>query len=354
MIDKSNSGKRIARVSAFSLAKAESVLKAAELLIIPDDLTQRQTFAQLIPHLYVLRKRGCSFNQLTTLLSQIGVNLQPSTVKSYYWEMLAEKQDICQARMNEQIVLLAKMRKETKDVEITEATQKIIDSMNGKYNTSSVSPALPTPAPPPPVELIATSAPESASTPVPLLSPENGKKLLRKQKPVPGDFVEPQVNEADAGFGLLKKKPGAGEVKKPAFFDADDSAPVIPNLSSEIKQVVLSQPIEAAGSVEGKQKFRCSPLKSGVEPLAHRPMNDQNMYQEGMLEHPEIDGLMLTLNERLFGAHLEYVNRETGEVLIENPTEKRFRVMWKKSLKMQETSTSGNFTKMDLSLFEKP
>jgi len=42
----------------------------------------------MLPELYVLRDKGCSFEQITTLLNRCGLKLQPSTVKNYYNEML--------------------------------------------------------------------------------------------------------------------------------------------------------------------------------------------------------------------------------------------------------------------------
>lgn len=96
-------------------------------------------------------------------------------------------------------------------------------------------------------------------------------------------------------------------------------------------------PIDVALSAANLQKsiFRCTELSQGVAPLGYRDCNDKEMYQVGFLEHPMIDGLMLSLEERLFGNVLEYKNVKTGQVFLENPTEKRFRVMWKKPLKMQ-------------------
>ncbi len=87
-------------------------------------------------------------------------------------------------------------------------------------------------------------------------------------------------------------------------------------------------------------KFVCLPLKAGVKPLAHRD-NDESMYLPGLLEHPMIDGLMLSLNERLFGDLLEYKNTKTGQVFTEGPTEKRFRIMWKKPYKMNYVVPDG-------------
>jgi hypothetical protein len=101
------------RIGGTDLYVAGQVLKAATRYMVPEDITQRQAFAVHMPELYVLRNNGCSFAQITTLLAECGFNLQPSTVRAYYSEMLAAHLDECQRRMNEQISLMAEVRKVT-------------------------------------------------------------------------------------------------------------------------------------------------------------------------------------------------------------------------------------------------
>lgn len=347
---------KIKKLVSFDAENAENFLRAASLLVAPDDLTQRKTFNRLMPHLYVLRNKGCSWNQLATLLTQIGLNLQISTIKGYYSEILAEKQDICQARMNEQIVLLAQVRKENKGVEITDETRRLINIINKKVDVlpeiSRVSE---------PVAVVTAGEP-SVQQPVVTDKTDDAKKDSgRKQKRVPGDFVEDKKEVVDAGFGLLKGSVKSPGVKKPSFFEEPVVTPDVESESGDGEDSIRSvdEPKGVTGkadvtpvNLDSNSGLRCLPLKSGVEPLLRRDANDQSMYQIGYLEHPAIDGLRLSLDERLFGAYLEYVNDVTGETLIETPTEKRFRVMWKKPLKMQESSTSGNFRDMDNSLFK--
>ncbi len=97
---------------------AEGLLETASLVIIPEDQGQREAFERLMPHLYVLRNKGCSIPQITNLLNQAGFKLQPSTVRIYYNEILATRMDMCQSRMNEQILLMAEVRKQTKGVNV--------------------------------------------------------------------------------------------------------------------------------------------------------------------------------------------------------------------------------------------
>ena len=78
------------------------------------------------------------------------------------------------------------------------------------------------------------------------------------------------------------------------------------------------------------------------------------VYEPGLLEHPAIPGLMLTLEERLYGAGLEYCDVDGDEAGIyqnETQDEKRFRVTWRKIVPMTPTRTANSFMKMDNSLF---
>ena len=91
------------------LCAVREALALAAQTIEPDDKVQRQAFKALLPNMYVLRNKGCSFAQLASLLNQCGFSLPPSTVRTYYNEMMVAKMELCSAEMNEQIAILAKM-----------------------------------------------------------------------------------------------------------------------------------------------------------------------------------------------------------------------------------------------------
>jgi len=76
-------------------------------------------FASLISYIYVLRNKGCSWEQITKLLADCNINLQVSTVRTYYSKMLADRQDECQRRLNEQILMLREVRKVTESADAT-------------------------------------------------------------------------------------------------------------------------------------------------------------------------------------------------------------------------------------------
>ena len=73
------------------------------------------------------------------------------------------------------------------------------------------------------------------------------------------------------------------------------------------------------------------------------------IYNDGQMEHPAIQGLMLSRDERMYGAFLEF--EENGKIRTETVHEKVFRIKWKTPLSMTETATGKNFVKMDNSLF---
>lgn len=94
------------------VSKAADFLQAATFLVEPDDAGQREAFNDLFPHLYVLRKRGCTYAQLTALLSKVGFSLQPSTFRNYFNEELAKKSEKFKKQMDEQVITIDAIRRE--------------------------------------------------------------------------------------------------------------------------------------------------------------------------------------------------------------------------------------------------
>lgn len=88
-----------------------------------------------------------------------------------------------------------------------------------------------------------------------------------------------------------------------------------------------------------------------VKPLERRDGVPEEVYMGGQLEHPAIPGLMLSLDERLYGALLKIVGKN-GETQFETVQEKAFRIKWVKPIPRTETASSKNFVKMDFELFK--
>lgn len=83
------------RLTANEVARGIELLREAILHLEPDSHTQRSTFNDYLPDLYVLRENGYTFKQLAALLKDCGLNLEPSSVRTYYYEMVSERKDEC-------------------------------------------------------------------------------------------------------------------------------------------------------------------------------------------------------------------------------------------------------------------
>lgn len=374
------------RVGASDFAVAEEVLKTAALLIVPEDQTQRQAFEKLMPHLYVLRNKGCSFLQLAKLLGEVGIRLQPSTVRSYFSEMLATRMDVCQAKMNEQIALMAAIRSETAGVDVAAISGRVnayherlqsaaapkVDSLFGAPSLSMShrtiemegQPQITAPVP------AAQRASVAQRPPVAQALPNNAQDDDGQGSDVPtGEFgllglagPSQRPSGGPAGFFTLDAAPAA----KPAARQApppqapQDPAPLAqssapaPNPPHQ-RPVAAPSPARAkATPAAGALKRRLSPLQEGVPPLKRRDNVPVQVYEPGELEHPAIPGLMLNLEQRLYGAALEYYDEDgpdAGEIRMESTDQKRFRVVWRQAVPMTQTRTAQSFTKMDTSLF---
>lgn len=341
------------RVAASDFSTAEEVLKSAALLIVPDDQTQRQAVEKLMPHLYVLRNKGCSWPQLAKLLGECSINLQPSTVRAYYTEMLASRMDICQQRMNEQIALMAAVRSETAGMDLASMTSRVSAVLQRLQQSASrkvdslFGPAAAAEPPRPP-----TRVPRPSLPPPPFAHQEDGD-----DEGGPQDLrVEPR--------GRGERGPAPQIEEPPEFLAADDDlvrgAPTPPVRrppgraagASPVPKAPPTSPVAAAGSAAVRK--RVAPLQEGVPPLKKRDGPPAQVYQPGDLEHPAIPGLMLTLDQRLYGAALEYYDvdgDDQGEIKIETPDQKRFRVVWRQAVPVTQSRTAGAFTQMDTSLF---
>lgn len=110
-------------------------------------------------------------------------------------------------------------------------------------------------------------------------------------------------------------------------------------------------------------RLLCLPVKYGIKNLERRAGIAEEVYSsEVMMEHPAIPGLMLSLEERLYGGCLEIWEAETagevrggtlGEVRDETLKEKSWRVQWKKPIAQSESRTGKNHVTPNMELFKK-
>lgn len=368
------------RVSAVDFASADETLRTAALLLVPEDQTQRQVFEKLMPNLYVLRNKGFSWAQLTKLLNECGLHLQPSTVRTYYSEMLAARMDICQARMNEQIAVMAAVRSETVGVDLSAISGRVQSFMQQQQQTALARmDALSPPAIP---SRSIEAEPSRRVIPAPAAAPTQHPKsppsaaAPQSARNAEGDS-EDDGNTPSGEFGLLGLSgPSQPSQSGPAGFftlDADQAPPARPaappanrrQAQPPIRPQAASAPPErvpaevtqasvASAPTQGAIKKRISPLQEGVPPLKRRDNVPGYVYEPGELEHPAIAGLMLNLEQRLYGASLEYFDEDgddAGVIRVETPDEKRFRVVWRQTVPITPTRTAASFTKMDPALF---
>ena len=334
MIDsESRSRKPLQRVAGPVMATAEAVFKAAMVLLVPEDQTQRKAFETLMPYMYVLRNKGASWEQLTKILKDCGFNLQTSTVRSYYSELLASRLDICQGRMNDQILLMAEVRKETKGTDVSAIAGRVAAIMEQQKTLAD-----------PKIDSIFGLG--SAA------SPAHGAALRAAVPTTPPEGKPPQPKAARP-----QSTPSAKAARGSAQFSDDHGAPAIPQLQpapAPAPAPTSTQATAPAGTGTSRPSgtVRCKPLQAGIAPLKRKDGVPEAVYQPGELEHPAIPGLMLKLDERLYGTSLELVD-EHGEIRLESAEEKRFRIRWRKIVPMTPTMTSESFTKMDESLFKK-
>lgn len=367
------------RVAATDYSTAEEVLKTAALLIVPEDQTQRQAFEKLMPHLYVLRNRGCSWAQLTRLLTECGFKLQPSTVRTYFSEMLAARMDVCQARMNEQISLLAAIRTETAGADMSAISEQVsafmarrqqaaapkVNAMFGLDSSATI------------VETVQTAGkrPAVPSFPKPAaighIPPQDNESADSDDSP--GDFgllgipaPTPTPSGHPSGFFNLDEsdqtRPAAPPKSSPTRPPAAPTTPPAQQSQSPAKQPsdepASRAPAPAQANAENAAKggkMRVSPLQDCVVPLPKRDTIPADVYDpDKVLEHPAIPGLMLTMDQRLYGAALEYCDEEgeeAGVLKIESQDQKRFRTLWRQRVQATKTRTGNSFIQMDQSLF---
>lgn len=319
------------KLAGGELSLAKGLFEAAALLMTPENLKQRKAFEQLMPHLYVLVEKGFSMLQITKLLNEAGFRYQPSTVKSYYNQMLGARMEICQSRMTEQILLMAEIRKETVGVNVGELktrVQAMLDEHQASVNSK--------------IDFVIGSVGEPVSvvstSPSAIAHPKSPSSLV--DSPM---AAKPEVGSKKTGL------PPAPQIQaKPVTTRNNDIAPTASGIKLDWQNKVVSQK-EEIPSVN--IPLRCSVLPAGVEPFKRRDDVEEYVYLPGDLEHPCLPGVVLSLEQRISSVALEFVNTENGEVRKETPDEKRFRALWRKPIPMTPSRTGHHFTKMDMSLF---
>lgn len=300
----------LARTKSEDMSAAREIFLMCALTMEPADRTLRQSVKALIPEIFVLRNQGFSWPQLASLLKEAcNIDLLPSTVRSYFNEMLIDRQEECTRRMNEQVLLLAEIKKETEGAKLPGIANKVMAIMERQRKISCIEERM---------ETVFGHGDRRA----PIEHEEQAKP-----------------REAASPPRVLKTTPAspAPVTPSPAIVSAyTNDEPTVPVVEATINNL------------------KCVELPSGIKPLPRRPEVPEEIYDsENMMEHPAIPGLMLSKPARVFGAYLEMIDGD-GAIRVETSSEKRFRIKWQKPVKMEKSSTSGDFVQIDPALFGKP
>ncbi|MBG6078232.1 hypothetical protein [Polaromonas sp. CG_9.11] len=331
MISKPLRAKRtgpLRRIASADFPTAGAFLEAATVMVIPDDQTQRKAFESLMPHLYILRNKGCSWAQLTSLLADAGLVYQTSTVRTYYSEMLATRQDICQRQMNEHILLMAEIRKQTKGVDLAAMSSRVSAILEKQQVQVSSK-----------LDAVFGSVAQPVSPGVALVP------LSTPPLALAASAVTPNVGNQN-----IEHRPAPQIELNPAPTRADNAIPVAPVIKPTAQRMADSQ---KEATLPVNFNLRCSDLSADAIPLKLREGMPEAFYLPGDLEHPCVPGVMLSLEQRLCSIHLTFINTEDGEITMETPEEKRFRIMWRKRFSTIISSTSHQFKEINPEFFRK-
>lgn len=137
----------------------------------------------------------------------------------------------------------------------------------------------------------------------------------------------------------------------PAPPQAPLSAPTVPH-----SQAPFPAPTKASLSSHTqsqKSGLICQPLKTHDSVGIRAGVPDFVHSSDEIFEHPSIPGLMLAREQRLYPFELEYLNKSTGKIEIEEDVDRRYRIKWQKPVPMTESSTSKDFVKMNPDIFKK-
>jgi len=301
----------------------------------PSEFTQRQFFKTIMPELFVLRRKGFSFKEITTLLINCGLKLQPSTVREYYTDFQQECQEACDARIEANLKLLASLNQ----LNTEDSNKKLVEAsiLAKKANTSRSS-----------EETLAIMAGEKNNLP-----PQVGaSSQSQANKPAigssgAGDIASARNSPTGKGIGLDEYEPSIPELSSAILGDSPlaklpaQEDPIIPDLSGASDTKIIENKPSRNG-------LKCRPLKPGAKQIDVSPGVPKEVYEsEAIMEHPSIEGLMLSKQQRMYDGLLEYSN-EDGKILVELVKEKFNRTKWRPPIPTSTSSTEDSFIKMKI------
>ncbi|WP_207002573.1 hypothetical protein [Trinickia mobilis] len=324
MTSSAKTGASLKRIGVVDRQAIEASLEVAALALLPDEYTQRDVFRVLMPKLYVMRKRGFGFRQITKLLEQAGLGLAIGTVRTYYYEFLVEMLEECDlyAKKAEKTLRSASTASGSASSEeaVMQAQAQVRSQIDGAAQTKASAAV---------GRLVATSTGEAGAWMAPAPSPAAVDQPPGSETPAARGYAKPTTRPS----GATPKAPPANPTPRAAS-GARTTPPA----------ALAARPV-ANGSV------RCltEPGPKEIEEPSGLP---EEAYSDATLEHPAINGLQLNRAQRFYTARLRYVSA-AGETAMEKGSEMVSRRSWSEPKAVATGRTSGDFVEMNSAILGK-
>lgn len=315
---------------AFADANAIDIsFEIAAVGLEPEEYSQKQVFRRLMPKIHTMRDRGFSFKQITKTLMLAGVELGLSTVRTYYYELLVEMLEECDRFAVKADKALKAAKAERKSADTTRASIALSHSVHdGAYATAKSN------------ELVASF---SASMGGALMAPKIEPAPIAATLPLNWQAPETLMVSGSSVHPVMPGEPTKSGAKA---LNVSKSKPNSATLDSATP--MKNPPLDAGDS---SASLVCLTIPDKQEIPTARTLPNE-VYLEGILEHPAIVGLMLNRDQRLMQSRLEYRDA-SGNEQIEKGLEFESRHRWSKPIPPTQTRTSGDFVKMDTSVLGK-
>lgn len=364
-------------------------MEVAALALTPDELSGRRLIEQLMPQLFVLRKKGHSFAQLTKVLNAaIGrgvAPLQSTTVKAYYHEFLVDKLDECERTFEQARNMAAEVNQRSKNetAELARdatafkaalreqtpgkgaAMARILGERTGRGGDSGDLPvgdhfAGAAAAPPAPVV-----GPPPAGAKPPSAAGFDRMGGLPQAAVVPQEGHSSAVSAVDSGsLTAVQAAPAAASRFKPGHGSSVDDLPVAQPIGVAADDAISGKMVGSGKSAKpapaaSAARPGVSGVGEGVKQCLTQPTPEEchdvnsdvidgvpmEFRSEAVLEHPCIPGLMLTKAQRMFNGRLTYSDSSGSRQ--ETIQELRGRTKWKKPVEQTVSRTNDDFVALN-------
>lgn len=327
-MEKSHGRRRIGLIDRQAI---EASLDIAARALLPEEYSQRDVFRVLMPKLFVMRKRGFGFRQITKLLNDAGLSLAIGSVRTYYHEFLMDMLEQCESyfrstdrsvRSGPEDSTHPRALPAERESAISQAQAQVRSQLDGQAEARTQ-------------VLLGRLVGGGESTP---RSGAAGASVA--PAPAVGPIARPPESPAARG-----PKPAPVPGKTPPNKQPTPIRPASRPTTSPPRP-----PLVAAGEGEGALTCVTTPEKDQIR---EEPGLPPEVYIAPSLEHPAIAGLMLDRSQRFYTSRLRYALPD-GEVKMEKGAEMVARRSWKPPQSVRTGRTSGDFVEMQSNILGKP